>query len=80
MTNTLAMELKSFESDFLFFQKEKENLKKNYLNKFVAVHKNEIVASGSSIEEVTRKLEKIGIDPSKTVIEFVPAEESIIVL
>lgn len=80
MTNTLVMELKSFESDFIYFQHEKDNLRKDYLNKFVAVHNGKIIASGSSIEEVKDKLEKEGINPSKTIIEFVPEEESIMIL
>ena len=78
--NTLALELKSFELDSLFFQKKKEDLRKSFLNKFVAIKNREVIASGSSIEEIKKILEDKSIDPSKTVIEFVPEEESIIVL
>jgi len=80
ITNTLAMELKSFETDFIFFQDKKEYLRKDFLNKFVAIKEGEIVASGNSIEEVNKILEHKNIDPAKTVIEFVPEEEGIMVL
>ncbi len=80
ITNTLAMELKSFETDFIFFQSKKSELRKDFLNKFVAIKRGEIVASGNSIEEVNKILESKDIDPSKTVIGFVPEEEGIMVL
>jgi len=80
ITDTLARELKSFESDFIFFQNKKEDLRENFLNKFIAIKNGEIIASGSSIEEVNKILECQNIEPSKTVIEFVPEEEGIMVL
>jgi len=78
--STLAMELKSFEADSILFQDKKEDLRKNFLNKFVAIKRGEVIASGNSIEEVNKILERENIDPSKTVIEFVPEEEGIMVL
>ncbi len=80
INNTLAMELKSFESDFIFFQNKKEDLRREFLNKFVAIKGGEVIASGSSIEEVNKILESKNLDPAKTVIEFVPEEEGIMVL
>ena len=80
INNILAMELKSFETDFIFFQDKKSDLRKDFLNKFVAVKRGEIIASGNSIEEVSKTLENKNIDPAKTVIEFVPEEEGIMVL
>ena len=78
--STLAMELKSLEADSILFQDKKEDLRKNFLNKFVAIKRGEVIASGNSIEEVNKILERENIDPSKTVIEFVPEEEGIMVL
>ena len=80
IANTLAIELKSFEEDFVFFQEKKEELRKDFLNKFVAIKRGEIIASGNSIEEVKRILESENIAPAKTVIEFVPEEEGIMIL
>jgi predicted Ser/Thr protein kinase len=80
MNNTLAMELKSFETDFILFQNKKEDFRKDFLNKFVAIKRGEIIASGNSIEEVNKILEGRNIDPAKTVIEFVPEEEGVMVL
>ncbi len=80
IVNTLAIELKSFENDFIFFQNKKSDLRKKFLNKFVAIKEAEIVAFGNSIEEINDILENKNIDPAKTVIEFVPEDEGIIVL
>ena len=80
ITNTLAMELKSFETDLIFFQDKKLDLRKDFLNKFVAIKRGEIIASGNSIEEINKILESKNIAPAKTVIEFVPEEEGIMVL
>ena len=56
IANTLAMELKSFEKDFIFFQSKKVDLRKDFLNKFVAIKRGKIIASGNSIEEVNKIL------------------------
>ena len=80
ITDALAMELKYFENDSIFFQNKKADLRKDFLNKFVAIKRGEIIASGNSIEEVNKILESKNIDPAKTVIEFVPEEEGIMVL
>lgn len=80
IANTLATELKSFETDFIFFQNKKLDLRKDFLNKFVAIKREEIIASGNSIEEINKILESKNIDSAKTVIEFVPEEEGIMVL
>ena len=50
------------------------------MNKFVAIKIGKVIASGNSIEEVNKLLEGKNIDPAKTVIEFVPEEEGIMVL
>ena len=80
IVDTLAMELKCFESDSILFQNKKEDLKKKFLNKFVAIKRGEVIASGNSIEEVNKILERENIEPAKTVIEFVSEEEGIMVL
>ncbi|MAG40060.1 hypothetical protein CMI41_03770 [Candidatus Pacearchaeota archaeon] len=80
ITNTLAIELKSFETDFIFFQNKKADLRQDFLNKFVAIKGGEVIAFGNSIEEVNKILEGKSIDPAKTVIEFVSEEEGIMVL
>ena len=57
IVDTLAMELKCFEADSILFQNKKEDLRKNFLNKFVAIKGGEVIASGNSIEEVNKILE-----------------------
>lgn len=80
IVDTLALELESFEADSIFFQKEIGDLRKKYLNKYVAIKEGEIIASGNTIEEVNKILESKKVEPSKTVIEFIPEEEGVMVL
>lgn len=80
MEKNIVRDMELFESNFLFFQLEIDSLRKKYLNKFVAIKDKKVIGSASSIEELTPKLKKAGVDISKTVVEFVPEEETILVL
>lgn len=80
IVDALALELESFEADSIFFQKQKADLRKKYLNKYIAIKEGVIIAYGNSIEEVNKILASKKIEPSKTAIEFVPEEEGIMVL
>ncbi|MBI4149231.1 hypothetical protein HY491_02185 [Candidatus Woesearchaeota archaeon] len=80
MEQALAHELVRFQSDFLFFQKEVGKLRKQYLNKFIAVQDSRIIGSASSIEELKQELDKKNVDISQVVVEFVSEEENFMVL
>lgn len=76
----LANELLTFQSDFLFFQKGINNLRKHYLNKFIAIKNSAIIGAASSIDELKHELDQKGLDISKVVVEFVSEEENFMVL
>lgn len=71
----IGLTLRDYEKDFLLFQKNLPELKMREPNKFVAFKNGSLVTSGLSVEEVSKKLIIKGIEPSGTVIEFVPKEE-----
>ena len=77
---SLASELISYQRDIIFTQNNKINLRKSHLNKFIAVKDSKIVEEGNSIDEIKKKLEHKNIDPGKTVIEFIPEEETLMIL
>jgi len=76
----IVNELTMFENDFLYFQQELKNLRKQYPNRFIAVHNGKIIGSEPSFDELKKELEKKELDVSKVVIEFVPEEETFMVL
>jgi len=75
MKNEFEMSLENYEKDFISFQNNLSKLKKKFENMFVAFRNGEVISNGVSIEEVRDKLNSQGIEPSGTVIEFVPKEE-----
>jgi len=75
----VASDLENYEKNFLFFQTQINSLRKKYPNQFVAMHDKEIIF-GDSIKEVAEKLNKRGIEPSGTIIEFVSEKEPIMIL
>ena len=76
----LASELISYQQDVIFTQNNQINLRKSFLNRFIAVKTGKIIDEGNSIDEIKDKLEKKGIDPGKTVIEFIPEEAALMIL
>lgn len=78
--NNLAIDLNCFENDLIFFQQNQEFFRKRYLNKFIAIKNKDVICSANSIQEMNNKLKNNGLEPEKTVIEFVPEEEKIMIL
>ena len=78
--NNLSFELSNYQKDFLILQDKMSELKRKFPNQFVAIKEGEIISSGSSVEEVSEQLNKRGIEPSGTVVEFVPGNEQVMVL
>ena len=75
MANQVLVSLESYEKDFMDFQKKIQNIRKSNPDQFIAFGQGKILASGESIERVRNELEKLNIDPQKTVIEFVSKNE-----
>lgn len=67
--------LESFEKDFIDFQNKLQEIRISNPNQFIAFINGSVFTSGESVEEIKSRLEKRGIDPSGTVIEFVSKDE-----
>lgn len=76
----LALALKSFEEDTLFFEKKVSSIRKTHINQFVAIKQGKIIDSAITIDELRNKLRKKKLDITKTVVEFVPEKEAFMVL
>ena len=75
MEKQIFISLESYERDFISFQNKLQEIRKSNPNQFIAFINGEVFTSGESVEEIKNKLEKKGIDPSGTVIEFVSKDE-----
>ena len=75
MEKQILISLELYEKDFMDFQKRLQEIRKSNPDQFVAFGKGKVLTSGGSIEKIKSELEKSGIDPSRTVIEFVSENE-----
>jgi len=75
MSNQILISLESYEKDFMDFQERLSEIRKSNPDQFIAFGKGKILASGESMEKIKENLEKLRIDPTKTVIEFVSKNE-----
>jgi len=75
MIDKNSSSLESYEKDFISLQNELPKLKETNPNQFVAFVKGEVISSGENIEEVKKDLISKNIEPSGTVIEFIPKKE-----
>jgi hypothetical protein len=68
----LVQHIQNFENDGKWFQSHLDELRKEYVNEFVAVERGDVVTSGKTVDSVLKKLRKIKKDPRFVLIEFVP--------
>jgi len=76
----LSSDLSNYERDFLKLQSLIEDLREKFPNQFVAVKEGEVISNGVSVEKVVDELNKRGIEPSGTVIEFISSTDQMMVL
>ena len=75
MEKQILISLESYEKDFMDFQKRLQEIRKSNPDQFIAFGKGKILTSGESVAKIKSELENVGIDPSRTVIEFVSKNE-----
>jgi hypothetical protein len=64
-----------YEKDLKYFFKESKNLKEKYRGKVILIKNEEVKIVGDTIEEVKKRTSQLGIDVSKSVVEFIPRED-----
>ena len=72
--------LENYERDFVSFQKEIPKLRETNPDQFIAFKEGKVISTGFNIEDVKKELISKNIEPSGTVIEFVPKEEMYLVI
>lgn len=80
-TLQLSERMNDFETDSNWFYKNMDLLrKKGFVGQFVAIKKEEIIASGKDFSLVVKEVESKGENPAYLVIEFVYPEGTVILL
>jgi len=74
----LLREFEVLEADSKFITKNTKEFSEKYPEKFIAVWDSRLVAVDSNFEKIMEKLKTQQIDPSKTLIEFIPAKGQIV--
>lgn len=72
--------LRTVEKDNEWLQRNFGKIQEQHPNKFVAVSKKQVIADGESSEDVTKEVEKKGINPATILIEFIPEKGLILIL
>jgi len=72
--------LKEFQKDTQWLIENYQKLKKEFVDRFVAIKNGKVIESDENLDKLIEKLQKKGEDASKTVIEFIPPEDMIIIL
>jgi len=72
--------LRTVEKDDEWLRRNFGRIQEKHPNKFVAISKEHVIAHAGHSEDVVRKVEKKGIDPATTLIEFIPRKGLILIL
>ena len=72
--------LRTVEKDNEWLQRNFGKIQEQHPNKFVAVSERQVIADGESSEDVTKEVEKKGINPATILIEFIPEKGLILIL
>lgn len=73
-------ELLNYEDSFDYFEENREYLRKQYKNNFLAIVNREVIDFAPTIEELREKLEEKGIDIGKIFVEFLPEKEPFMII
>ena len=74
----LIQEFNELEADSSFISKKMAEFSQKYAKKFVAVKDQQVIAIGDDFENVLNEIKEKGIDPSRVLIEYIPAKGEII--
>lgn len=68
----MSEQMENFENDSEWFQSHLDELRKEYVNEFVAVENRDVISSGKTVKSLLRKIKAMKKDPRLVLIEFVP--------
>ena len=72
--------LTALQHDHVYLQRNYEKLRKKYIDEYVAVWNQKIIANNKDLSRLLRALRSKKIDPACTLIEFFPPKDLLLVL
>ena len=76
----MLADLKQFDEDSRWLSENRETLRRHHPDKFVSVHRREVVAVADSHEELMRNVRGRGLDPAKCANELIMTDDVVWVL
>jgi len=76
----IEMKLRRFEEDARYLQSLREELLRKYLDQWVAVYEQSLVAHGKTISELRKQLSTKRIPQNEAVIDFIASERKSLLL
>lgn len=80
MTEEEQRELIALQADALYLKKSYTDLRKQYINQYVAIKNRDVIAHHKDISMVLQKIRRKKVDPATVLIEFLHPREMILIL
>jgi len=72
--------MERFDRDSKWLAKNYEKLRTEYLEKFIAVKDNKVIAESESIQGLHKKLEEKGVDSRTILVDFMLSKDAVLFL
>lgn len=80
MTKNELEELIELQKDSEFLKESYNNLKKRYVNQYVAIKDRDVIVHHKNIETVLKKLKEKRLNPANILIEFLHPKDMVLIL
>jgi len=75
----VELELDRFQDDMAYFDRHREEILKQYPEKWVAIHKHEVVGAAKALPRLVAQLERKGLR-GKAFVDYVTTREDLLIL
>lgn len=68
-------QIREYEQDNAWFRNHKDELRRTYANRFVAVLRGRVIGSGEDLDLLIKEISKQGVDTGSVLFEFVSSKD-----
>lgn len=76
----VQQELERYRNDALYFEAHRRELLEQYPERWVAIYFEQVVATAKNMKTVIRQLQRKNIPPGRVFLEYVTANEDVLIL
>jgi len=73
-------DLERFTQDILYFDRQREELLRQYPDRWVAVYQQRVVGTAKALKQLVRQLERKGIPAGRAFCEYLTDEETVLIV